>query len=550
MGRVKIKHPCSRDVATRKKLLNILGTSSIRVTRLIPTRDAVIVLTGSDKDSDGIFREDVQARLTEAGFEAVMPPELRCQRAVICFRLDDLLAEYDTAEIQAEIERCQSWAKVADLYRFPRSNTIKITFQASEMAEKACDRGLLLFYFSIPPIQMRREVYVHLIACDRCQVLEDHNTSECPFPASYKLCSECGQEGHIYRECKAPNKSCFNCKQAHSARAMRCPARKRALREKEERLRKDKASPHGSFAQTAAHAQSQPPPVSSSSPYAEAHGRGYYCILMHAHIVNCGAPGTFQATVSAGLKLNGLPDVKLPPNPPSRAILEALGPAGMTGKVTATAAHPPTSSPPPPEEPSQRPPPPTVAHLPPPPPADERPPPPEAPPEDPSQSPPPTATRQAPAAPTPVPSTAPEEPITHTEDAFQPLSPPTPAEDSTQLPSPATDFSPASPQHDGEDLHVFLVKSTLDDWPDSPNWPTLQKGLKEGRYKVVHDGDDGDTEDVLSWLERIDSNTLAEICHSAPPALHAAITESPGTPHVIRQLLPDSRRRRHQKWTS
>lgn len=104
------------------------------------------------------------------------------------------------------------------------------------MAEKATAQGLLMFHFSVPPTQMRREVYIPLTACDRCHALEDHHTSACLQPPSFKRCSECGELNHIYIECKAEKKKCLHCGEEHSSRAMRCSERKKALKEKEERL--------------------------------------------------------------------------------------------------------------------------------------------------------------------------------------------------------------------------------------------------------------------------------------------------------------------------
>lgn len=44
--------------------------------------------------------------------------------------------------------------------------------------------------------------------------------------------------------------------------------------------------------------------------------------IYHAYFINVVHQVTCQATLSAGLKLNGLPDIKLPPNPPAAQILQ------------------------------------------------------------------------------------------------------------------------------------------------------------------------------------------------------------------------------------
>lgn len=246
-GRVKIKHPRPGDLTTKRELLDIIAPT-VKVTRLLATRDALIAITRTDKDSDELFRDTVSDKLKAAHFEAIMPPELRCQRAVICFRLDELIIEHTADEIEAEIMRCQDWAEVGEVYKFHRSNTIKITFATSDMAAKASEQGLRIFYFSVPPARMQREVYVPLLTCDRCHAIEQHTTSECPHPATFKLCSECAQQDHTFRDCRSGAKKCLNCGLDHNARAMRCPERKKALKKKEERLRTARTSPTTSFA--------------------------------------------------------------------------------------------------------------------------------------------------------------------------------------------------------------------------------------------------------------------------------------------------------------
>ena len=96
MGRVKIFHTSPREIATRRKLLGILAPK-IKVTRLIPVHEAVVVLTATDLDADAIFQDGMLRRLEVEGFKPLLPQELRSQRSVICTRLDDLVYD-NTAE--------------------------------------------------------------------------------------------------------------------------------------------------------------------------------------------------------------------------------------------------------------------------------------------------------------------------------------------------------------------------------------------------------------------------------------------------------------------
>ena len=231
---MKFKHSAPKELATRRQLMETLP-HNIKFNKFIPSWDGVVVVTGSDRDTEQIFQEGTLAKLTERGFTPMMPPELKAHRTVICLRLDELIVDgFDPAEAKAEIERVNTWAKVQDVYKFPRSNTIKITFRQSEMAERAVRAGLLMYRLSILPEQVKEELYTPLTSCDKCYEVEDHYTQDCPKPAGFVLCSECSSTEHSYRACRVPasEKKCPNCSQCHGARAMRCPVRKNALRVK------------------------------------------------------------------------------------------------------------------------------------------------------------------------------------------------------------------------------------------------------------------------------------------------------------------------------
>lgn len=324
MARVKIKHSHPRELPSRTKLLGLLADVRISVTRLIPVRDGTVVLTASDKDADNIFSEPLHSNLRDNGYEPLLPPELKALRTILCFRLDDLLIERSKEEMVLEMERQQSWAKVAEVYKFERGNTIKVTFKSAEMARKAKDTGLLLFSLTIPSHQIKMETYTPILACNKCNAIENHSTANCTKPEGFKQCSECAEEGHIYRDCTATTKKCLNCGGPHSARAMRCPIRRAAVKEKEATKRTSTTVPTTTYA-------------AASRPAEGNEMKGFVCLL-HAHITNAAEPGTFQQVLSESLKLNNLPDVKLPPNPPSAAILTALT---ATATSSTRAAEPP-----------------------------------------------------------------------------------------------------------------------------------------------------------------------------------------------------------------
>lgn len=107
-----------------------------------------------------------------------------------------------------------------------------------------------------------------------------------------------------------------NVSENHSARALKCSVRKKTLKDKEPRLRREKdARAFTTCVQAAA-----PTPTTDLATMNFVVSMS----LLNAHLVNVAVPGSFQKTVSESLALNGLEDVKLPPNPPSAKIVKAL----------------------------------------------------------------------------------------------------------------------------------------------------------------------------------------------------------------------------------
>lgn len=320
MGRVKFKHAQGGELPVRRKLLGILA-GSVQVFRLFPANDGIVVITSNEKDMDTIFSAEMCGKLESEGFTPLMPPELKSQRTVICFGLDDLAYDNSPQEIKAELEGQNEWLSIQEVYKFPKTNTIKITCASSAIAKKATEAGILMFCLSIPPSQLRVEDYVPLLACDRCHKVEQHATSQCPEPKNSKLCSECGSDEHTFRACTSDTKYCVNCKvQGHSARAMRCPVRKQAHKDKQAQKKVEKTTRQASPSYAIAAAQKASPP--STIPQGT-HSTPMIC-LMNAHLRNAVKPGTFQTALSSELARNGIPDVQLDPDQPSLEIVNLL----------------------------------------------------------------------------------------------------------------------------------------------------------------------------------------------------------------------------------
>ena len=214
------------------------------------------------------------------------------------------------------MEKEQSWANVQEVYKFRNSNTIKITFLDSDMAEKATEFGLLMFRMSIPPFQIHQEEYFELLTCYRCYAVEDHATKLCPKTSTYQVCSNCAEKGHQHWECKSKDRKCLNCHEGHHATAMRCHIRKQALKVKQENLKHRKSQGSATSYAQAAHSSAVPDVMGVQM-------TGLMC-LFHAHIANFAEPGSFQKSLSENLAKNGPPEVKLTSVPNASAIFTAL----------------------------------------------------------------------------------------------------------------------------------------------------------------------------------------------------------------------------------
>ena len=492
MGRVKLRHPAPQELTTRRLLLSILAPT-VKVTRLIGTPGGVIALTAAEEDVEAIFSPAILPKLTAASFQPALPPELRARRTVICSRLDDLVCGYTTQEYAEEIHRLQDWATVVDTFKFPRSNTLKLVFSSSDMARRALSGGLRLFGMSVPPGQIRQETYIPLVACDRCHKVEHHLTKECPEPHDYQLCSECGGNDHTFRACSAAQKSCPNCKEQHSARAMRCPVRKAAVKEKEAQARQAPRPPSYALAAAATTTTTGPTAAAPVSPPQGDTGvlssKGVM-ILLHAHMMNAAHPGTFGRWLSEGLAQNGMEPMKLPGNPPSVQILRAL--FGTDDHQTAVAMAAQAANVP-------NAPPPVDASI---------------------TSAPSTTSRQrdpSPVVTRPATLTVPEG---STPPTASPPSSPTPLnpKDTTSLRfSPAkssTDPAPTVANDDAKDDILFsIVKKSSVKWPRERSYTSISSVLNKPGYDIFHAGKPTDRQTILTFLSQ-KTGSLASLCLS------------------------------------
>lgn len=332
MARVKIKHNLDpRDPTTKQKLLEILAKTDIHICNLADTRDGgIVVVTAREEDADSLLSNETVKALKKEGYEPLLPPEVRTRRSILCHGVDQLIYDHTKSDIEDEIEEKNTWARVKQVYKFPANNrttyTFKIEFEDVSMAAKAETNGLRLFNMSIAYHQIKREIYTPIKTCLRCYKIEDHNTSECPQPRDYKICSECSSQDHTWRSCKSNEKKCLNCNQAHRTMAMICPKRKEAIKRKRSGNVPHPTMSQGSYAQ-AANRQPPPPqyqtPIPNMEDIASKVTKMLFCVV-NAHLMNAVNPGTYQEQLDYLTSSNNLPRMVGPQNPPSADIVQQL----------------------------------------------------------------------------------------------------------------------------------------------------------------------------------------------------------------------------------
>lgn len=319
MPQVKIKHPRPGDPrGLKREILEILAPG-VKVTGFKIIRDGAIVILDNENDIDKLLHDKTEA-LKKKNYEPLIPPEIRAKRTVVLTRIEDIIYENSEQEIHDEIENKQEWAKVTNVYKFPKSYTVKVTFQSVQMAKKARETGILAFRLSVPPSQIKEEVYVRVSTCRRCYAVEEHDTSACPKPPDYRVCSECSSESHTFRECQTKPKKCPNCNGEHGALAMRCPTQKAAFNKKK-KVTSEKAQEVRSFA--AAATPSTAPQSIGISPSYTVTREDALCTLMVTQIAmqqEKEYPGTLQQNLDILCTANNLPKVIIPDlvtNPPN-----------------------------------------------------------------------------------------------------------------------------------------------------------------------------------------------------------------------------------------
>ena len=230
--RVKLINTGSESTHLKDEILRVCLAVTVRVIKLIPTSDNNFVLICFDlSDAEKLFTDDVSDKLERINIKPVMPPNIRANRSILIYNLDEMIITNEENVMKNEIEERNNWCKIVDLFKFKKTNGIKLVFQTSSMADSALSQGLFAFQLHIPPYSMKRDHYQYIKTCYICYKLDDHLIGSCSRKnTDFKVCSKCSTSGHTWKTCSSDVVKCINCKGNHSTLSYSCPARRECVK--------------------------------------------------------------------------------------------------------------------------------------------------------------------------------------------------------------------------------------------------------------------------------------------------------------------------------
>lgn len=327
---IRLKHQDKQNQTEARNVVELAyGKFNVPFTRIFATNEGYKVICRNENDADKILGKEAKKELEKLGLQVIVPPETKARRSIILRHLDQIIGTNTPEDIKAEIERENNWLKIEEVIKIKDyTHILKLRLEETSMVDKAQQQGILAYNMAISPTQIEQETYVHIKTCFNCYQMEDHITKECPF-TDLKICSECSETGHTYRECRNPEKACINCKshgyQAnHRTLAMSCPMRKKIISNKlNETKNNDKEQ--NTYAAIAKRAVAEAKQTESPTQInlSELKHTKILISIMHAHVMNLCNPGTYESELNKMLEKNKLPSMWFPENPDSSRLLGA-----------------------------------------------------------------------------------------------------------------------------------------------------------------------------------------------------------------------------------
>ena len=149
----KIKIRCDSDSPPDKlDILQIFNAAEVKCSKLIWISDEQLFLAycADDNNADQIFSSSCLTALSALSCSPVLPAYLKAKRTVIVKRLNNHIYNNDVSSIMEEINSCNDFMSVIDVFKFPNAKWIKVTCASQVMAAAAIKNGLRMFNLYVP----------------------------------------------------------------------------------------------------------------------------------------------------------------------------------------------------------------------------------------------------------------------------------------------------------------------------------------------------------------------------------------------------------------
>lgn len=341
---IRLKHHDRHHPTESRKVVELAyGKFNVPFTRIITTNEGFKVICRNEQDADKILSKEAKNELGKIGLIVITPPETRAKRTIILRQLDQLIGTNSAEDIKQELETENDWIKVEEVIKIKNyTHILKLRLEDTAMVDKAQQQGILAYNLAISPSQIEQERYFHVNTCYKCYQIEDHQTKDCPYK-ELKICSECSETGHTFRECRNNEKMCINCKRMgnqanHRTLAMSCPLRKKVISEKitenKSNIINTEENTYAAIAKRAV-AEVRYKETPTQLNLSEYKHTKILISIMHAHVMNLCNPGSYQKELNKMLEKNELPTMWFPENPESGKLLGATSLVhNLTDKTT------------------------------------------------------------------------------------------------------------------------------------------------------------------------------------------------------------------------
>lgn len=198
---IRLKHKDKQNPTEARKVVELaFGKFNVPFTRIFTTNEGFKVICRNENDADKILGNEAKGEIEKIGLQIIVPPETKARRSIILRQLDQIIGSNTPDDIKTEMERENDWLKIEEVIKMKNyTHILKLRLEETSMVEKAKQRGILAYNMAISPSQIEQETYVHIKTCFKCFQMEDHITTDCPY-TDLKICSECSETGHTFRE--------------------------------------------------------------------------------------------------------------------------------------------------------------------------------------------------------------------------------------------------------------------------------------------------------------------------------------------------------------